>query len=134
MKLEITQREKEGITVLDMKGQLVVGEAAGAFREKLTSLAAAGIKNVLLNMAGVDFVDSTGLGTMVICFTTFQKAGGKSKLVNLTRRNIELLVLTKLATVFEIFNDEQEAINSFFPDRSIQKFDILNFVQQQKNE
>jgi len=69
---------------------------------------------------------------MVICYTTLQKAGGTVKLLKLNKRNIELLLLTKLSTIFEIFGDEQDAINSFFPEREIKRFDILNFVQQQK--
>ena len=69
---------------------------------------------------------------MVICYMSVQKAGGSLKLVNLNRRNLELVLLTKLSTVFQIFNEEQEAINSFFPDRQIKHFDILSFVQQQK--
>ena len=72
--------------------------------------------------------------TMVICFTSVHKVGGALKLLNLSRRNIELLVLTKLTTVFELFGDEQDAVNSFFPDREIRKFDILSFVQQQDDE
>ena len=56
------------------------------------------------------------------------------KLLNLNKRNLELLVITKLATVFDLFTDEQDAVNSFFPDREIKTFDILNFVQQMKNE
>jgi anti-sigma B factor antagonist len=79
----------------------------------------------------VDYVDSTGLGGLVISFTTLRKSGGALKLLNLSRRNIELLVLTKLTTVFEIFDDEQEAVNSFFPNRKIRKFDILSFVREQ---
>ena len=69
-----------------------------------------------------------------MCATTLRKAGGNVKLVNLNRRNIELLVMTKLATVFEIFTDEQDAINSYFPDRKIKTFDILDFVQKMKEE
>ena len=65
-------------------------------------------------------------------FTTLRKAGGQLKLVNLNRRNIELLVLTKLTAVFEIFTDEQDAVNSFFPGREVKKFDILNFVRRIK--
>ncbi|MCL4401336.1 MAG: STAS domain-containing protein, partial [Acidobacteria bacterium] len=75
--------------------------------------------------------DSTGLGALVICYTSLRKAGGKLKLVNLTRRNVELLIFTKLTTVFEIFNDEQTAVNSFFPGREIKRFDILKFVKEQ---
>ncbi|HEU0141809.1 MAG TPA: anti-sigma factor antagonist, partial [Bryobacteraceae bacterium] len=65
---------------------------------------------------------------------TFQKAQGHLKLLNVSRRNIELLVLTKLETVFEVFADEQDAVNSFFPNREIRRFDILTFIQQHKQE
>lgn len=134
MSLEIEQREREGIAILDVKGRLVVGEGASALREKVRQ-AAESTKCVLLNLEGVDYIDSTGLGTLVICFTSLQKIDGKMKLCCLSRRNIELLVLTKLETVFEIFQSEQDAVNSFFPNREIKRFDILQFVQeQQKNE
>ena len=133
MALDIQRREKEGITILDLKGRLVVGDA-NLLREKVSEEAAGGKINIALNLAGVDYIDSTGLGTMVICFTSLQKANGALKLYNLNRRNIELLLLTKLSTVFHIFGEEQEAINSFFPEREIKHFDILSFVQQQKTE
>ena len=132
--MEIVQREREGITILDLDGRLIVGEAVGKLREKIVSLSNAGVKNVILNLAGVDYIDSTGLGSLVICFTTLQKAGGVMKILNLSKRNVELLVLTKLTTVFELYNDEQDAVNSFFPNREIKTFDILSFVQQQKDE
>ncbi|HET8550338.1 MAG TPA: STAS domain-containing protein [Bryobacteraceae bacterium] len=133
MSLAIAQRTKEGIVILDLKGRLVVGEPVAALREKIRQLAEAGSVNVTLNLEYVDYIDSTGLGCMVICYTTMQKAGGALKILNLSRRNIELLVLTKLSTVFEVFNDEQDAVNSFFPNREIRKFDILSFVQQQRD-
>ena len=82
----------------------------------------------------MDYIDSTGLGALVMCSTSQRKAGGSLKLENLNRRNIELLVMTKLATVFDLFTDEQDAVNSFFPDRAIKTFDILNFVEQMKKE
>ena len=85
-------------------------------------------------MAGVDYIDSTGLGALVICATSLRKAGGNVKLVNLNKRNIELLVMTKLATSFEIFTDEQDAINSYYPDRKLKAFDILDFVNKMKQE
>ena len=130
MSLSIEQREREGILILDLRGRLIVGEAAGALREKIRELAAAGRTQIILNLQQLDYIDSTGLGTLVICYTTIQKAGGALKVLNLNKRNIELLILTKLSTVFEIFNDEQDAVNSYFPDRQIKKFDILSFVQQ----
>jgi anti-sigma B factor antagonist len=74
------------------------------------------------------------LGAMVMCATSLRKVQGNVKLVNLSRRNIELLVMTKLATIFEIFTDEQDAVNSFYPGRKIETFDILSFVQELKNE
>ncbi len=131
MALDIQTREKEGISILDLKGRLVVGDAS-LLREKVSEVAAGAKNNVILNLAGVDYIDSTGLGTMVICFTSLQKAGGALKLYNLNRRNIELLLLTKLSTIIELFGAEQEAINSFFPEREIKQFDILSFVQQHK--
>jgi len=131
MALDIQRREKEGITILDLKGRLVVGDAS-LLREKVNEEAASGKTNVILNLADVDYIDSTGLGTMVICYTSLQKAGGALKLYNLNRRNIELLLLTKLSTIIELFGAEQEAINSFFPEREIKHFDILSFVQQHK--
>jgi anti-sigma B factor antagonist len=101
-------------------------------REKVDEELAAGHNRIILNLRHVDYIDSTGLGSMVICFTRSQKAGGAMKLVNLNRRNIELLLLTKLSTVMQIFGEEQEAVNSFFPEREIKHFDILTFLQQQK--
>jgi len=129
--LDIQGREKEGIAILDLKGRLVVGDAS-LLREKVNEEVARGQIKIALNLKDVDYIDSTGLGTMVICFTSLQKAGGSLKLYQLNRRNIELLLLTKLSTVFHIFGDEQEAVNSFFPEREIKHFDILSFIQQQK--
>jgi anti-sigma B factor antagonist len=132
MAFEIHEREREGIVVLDLKGRLTVGEPVSNLREKIRELADDGKINVVLNLAEVDYIDSTGLGGLVISFTTLKKAGGALKILNLSKRNVELLILTKLTTVFEVFGDEQDAINSFFPNRQIRKFDILDFVQQQE--
>ena len=130
MTLDMEQREREGIVILDLHGRLVVGEATSALREKIRELSETGRHNLIVNLQDVDYIDSTGLGGLVISYTTLKKAGGALKVTNLSRRNIELLVLTKLSTVFEVFNDEQDAVNSFFPNREIRKFDILSFVQQ----
>ncbi len=132
MNMEIQRREKEGITILDLKGRLAVGEPCTLLRENINEQIAQGNKQLLLQLQHVDYIDSTGLGSMVICYTTLQKLGGNLKLVQLNRRNLELMLLTKLSTIFQIFGDEQEAINSFFPEREIKHFDILSFIQQQK--
>ena len=133
MSMDIEQREREGIVILDLKGRLVVGEPIASLRERIRELCDGGRINIILNLEGVDYIDSTGLGGLVISYTTLKKAGGALKVVNLSKRTIELLVLTKLSTVFEMFDDEQEAVNSFFPNREIRKFDILAFVQQQND-
>ena len=102
-------------------------------RESVNEQIAQGHKQMILNLQQIDYIDSTGLGSMVICYTSLQKMGGGLKLVNLNRRNIELMLLTKLSTIFQIFADEQESVNSFFPEREIKHFDILSFVQQNKD-
>ncbi len=130
---ETKQREVEDITVLDLHGRLVLGEPSSILRTQLSDLINTGIRKILLNLEDVEYIDSTGLGTLVMAATSLKKSEGKLVLLNLNRRNIELMVMTKLSTVFEIFNDETDAINSFFPERKVHKFDILNFVQQQKD-
>src|ERR1700728_772459 len=134
MSIDIQQREHEGIAILDLKGRITMGQEAGELREKVSMLTSAGSINIIVNLGHVDYIDSTGLGAMVMCSTTVRRAGGNLKLENLNRRNIELLVMTKLATVFDLFTDEQDAVNSFYPDREIKKFDILNFVEEMKKE
>jgi anti-sigma B factor antagonist len=133
MSLEIEQRKNEGIVVLDLKGRITVGPGAAALREKVSAQNAAGVRNLVLELSGVDYIDSTGLGALVMCATTMRRNGGNIKLVNLNRRNIELLVMTKLETVFEVFADEQDAVNSCYPDRKVKTFDILDFVKKMKS-
>jgi anti-sigma B factor antagonist len=129
--MEIKTRQREGIHILDLEGSLVAGEACQLVREAALANLDQQPK-VILNLAGLDYIDSSGLGTLVYCFTNLQKAGGGLRILSPSERDMELMVLTKLATVFQVFNDEQEAVNSFFPGREIKKFDILNFVQEQR--
>src|SRR3954463_9556902 len=114
MSLEIHQVEREGITVLQMKGRITLGKEATALREKVAELAANNQRNLVFNLAGVDYIDSTGLGALVMCVTSVRKINGNVKLVNLNKRNIELLVMTRLATSFEIFTDEGDAVGSYY--------------------
>jgi anti-sigma B factor antagonist len=132
--LDIRQREREEVLILDLNGRITMGDEAADLRDRLRELSAAASRNFILNLQEVDYIDSTGLGAMVVCFTSVRRLGGKLKLENLNRRNIQLLLLTKLTTIFEIFNDEQDAVNSFFPDREIKRFDILSFVRGQAGE
>jgi anti-sigma B factor antagonist len=134
MALVIHEREVEGILILDLQGRLVAGEAAGALRERGNHAANAESRNMVLNMQGVDYIDSSGLGTLVAAHSTLGKAGGGMALMNLSKRSAELLILTKLATVFRIFDDEKAAVDSFFPNREVRRFDILDFVKSAEKE
>ncbi len=134
MSLEITQREREGIVVLDLQGRITAGPEATAFREAFEKAAVGAEPKVVLNMKGVEYIDSTGLGALVMVGTQTKSAGGAAKLVYLNRIAMELLVMTKLDTIFEVFDDETDAESSFYPSREIRKFDILNFVNQLKEE
>jgi anti-sigma B factor antagonist len=132
MPLDIVESVREDITVLTLKGRLTLGES-NLVREKVNQLAAAGKFKIVIDLSNVEYIDSTGLGILVICFTSLKKQGGALKLVNPNKRNVELLLLTKLHTVFEVFNEVQDAVNSFFPDRQIKHFDILSFVKGQED-
>jgi anti-sigma B factor antagonist len=132
MSLEIQEREREGIILLDLKGRIIAGDEVGTFRSAIERLSESGQPKIILNLHAVDYIDSLGLGTMVMCYTRLRKIGGIAKLSQLNRRNLELLLLTKIDTIFEVFDDETEAVNSFFPEREIRRFDILAFVKQLK--
>ena len=133
MPLEMNRREAEGVTILDLRGRLVQGPEVTALRERFNDLEREQVKNVILNFKQIDFIDSTGLGMLVAVQSQIEKAGGAVRLLGLSKRGAELMVLTKLSTVFQIFDDEQAAINSFFPGREVKRFDILEFVQSQEN-
>jgi anti-sigma B factor antagonist len=132
MSLLIEKREREGIAILDLKGRITMGEEVTNFRQTVQDLAKEPSPKLILNMHGVDYIDSTGLGAIVMCSTAVRGASGITKLLNLNKRNIELLVATKLSVIFEVFDNEQDAVNSFFPGREIKKFDILEFVKANK--
>ena len=135
MPLEISRREREGIVLLDLKGRIVAGDETSDFRSAFEKEADNRPEaRLILNMQGVDYVDSTGLGALVMCSTLLRNNNGQTKLLNVNRRNIELLIMTKIDTIFEVFDNETDAVNSFFPDRAIKRFDILAFVQQFKDE
>ena len=113
MSLDIQQREHEGIVILDAKGRITVGPEATTLREKVASVTAAGSKNIILNLAHVDYIDSTGLGALVMCATTQRKAGGALKLLNPGRRAESMLQMMSLYAVCEIVANEAEGIRSF---------------------
>jgi anti-sigma B factor antagonist len=111
--LNISERRNQSVMVLDLKGDIRIGEGNIHLHNILRLLVEKGEKKILLNLAGVSYIDSSGLGELVAGFSTLQKAGGEMKLLNLTKRVTELMVITKLLTIFDIFEGETEAVESF---------------------
>jgi len=111
--VKMTTRQVGDVTVIDVVGRITLGEGASAFRDTIRELAANGKKKLLLNLAEVSYIDSSGIGEMVSGFTTVANQGGAVKLLNLTKRVRDLLQITKLYTVFEVFDDEAAAVRSF---------------------
>jgi anti-sigma B factor antagonist len=109
----IEERVIGDITVLDLKGKMTLGEGDELLKDKINSLIHQGQKKLLLNLEGVPYIDSAGLGEIVRTYTTVSRQGGNLKLVNLTKRITDLLSITKLLTVFETFDSEPEALKSF---------------------
>ncbi len=111
--MQIEQRTVGSVMILDLKGKITLGEGDEALKDKINSLILQGHKKMLLNLADVPYIDSAGLGEIVRTYTTVSRQGGQLKLVNLTKRITDLLMITKLLTVFETFDNEQEALTSF---------------------
>ena len=111
--MDIVERTVSDVTVLDLKGKMTLGEGDELLKEKINSLLANGKKKLVLNLEGVPYIDSAGLGEIVRTFTTVSRQGGKLKLLNLTKRIEDLLSITKLLTVFETFDSEADAVKSF---------------------
>jgi anti-sigma B factor antagonist len=111
--LKMTSREVDGITVLTLEGRIVLGEESNALREQVKSLLAAGKRKIVLNMGQVTYIDSAGLGTLVAAHHTARTQGATLKLSNLGKKFQEILQVTKLLTVFEVYDSEAAAISSF---------------------
>jgi anti-sigma B factor antagonist len=112
MSMVLKPRRLDDVVILDLSGRITMGEGAVILRDQIQKLLAAGDRKFLLNLADVDYIDSTGLGELVTSFTTVRNNEGQLKLLNLTRRVQDLLQITKLLTVFEVFNSETEAMKS----------------------
>jgi anti-sigma B factor antagonist len=113
MALTIASREVNGVTVLDLSGRITLGEGSVQLRDAIRGLISKGQKSILLNLAEVNYIDSSGLGELVSAFTTAKNQQAEVKLLKLTKKVHDLLQLTKLYTVFDIFDDEASAITSF---------------------
>ena len=113
MSVKMTTRQVGDVTVIDAVGKITLGDGASSFRETIRNLNGSGQKKLLLNLAEVSYIDSSGIGEMVSGFTTVANQGGVLKLLNLNKRVKDLLQITKLYTVFEVFDDESAAVRSF---------------------
>ena len=113
MALRMTDREVNGVTVIDLEGRIVLGEESNSFREKVKGLLAAGKKKIVLNLANVTYIDSAGLGTLVATFHSARSQGAMLKLANLGQKFKEVLQVTKLMTVFDTYESEAAAVQSF---------------------
>ena len=111
--MQISEREAGSVTVVELSGRVTLGDGDILLTDKLRSLVHQGKKNVLLNLSRVNYVDSAGLGALVSGYTTITREGGTLKLANVTTRLQHLLSITKLLTVFESFDSEDEALRSF---------------------
>lgn len=113
MSVKLNHRQVGDVTVIDAVGRITLGDGASTFRDTIRELAGSGHKKMLLNLGEVSYIDSSGIGEMVSGFTTITNQGGQLKLLNLTKRVKDLLQITKLYTVFEVFEDEATAVRSF---------------------
>jgi anti-sigma B factor antagonist len=111
--VKLSTRQVGDVTVIDAVGRITLGEGSSTFRDTLKNLTANGNKKLLLNLGEVSYIDSSGIGEMVSGFTSVTNQGGQLKLLNLTKRVKDLLQITKLYTVFEVFDDEAAAVRSY---------------------
>jgi len=111
--LDVKERQAGDVTILDLSGEVRMGEGSISLRDSIRNLADQGKKKVLLNLRGVKYVDSSGIGELIANYTTISRQGGQLKLLNLTERIRNLLVITKLLTVFDSYDNEAEALKSF---------------------
>jgi anti-sigma B factor antagonist len=111
--LDVRERQAGDVTILDMYGSVRIGEGSVALRDSVRRLIGEGKKLVLLNLGGVNYMDSSGVGELIANYTTLSREGGQLKLLNLTDKIQNLLVITKLLTVFDTYDNEAEALSSF---------------------
>ena len=111
--MQIDERPVGDVVVLDLKGKITLGEGDELLKDKVNSLLNQGQRKIVLNLGGVPYIDSAGLGEVVRTYTTVSRQGGSLKLLNLTKRITDLLSITKLLTVFETFESEDAAVRSF---------------------
>jgi anti-sigma B factor antagonist len=134
MAFDILETEREGVAILSLRGRLTSGPPVETLRETLERLDADGRTRIVLDFRDCDYIDSSGLGCLVFAHTRIARANGHMTLFGLNRRGLELMVLTKLATVFRILDNEIDAVDACFPDRNAKAFDVLEFVRSQRGK
>ena len=116
MSFKATSREIRGITVVDVSGRITLGEGSAMLREMVRDMMGKGQLKIVLNLGDVTYIDSSGIGELVSSFTAVKKEGGELKLLHLTKKVHDLLLITKLFTVFDVHNDENKAVSSFISE------------------
>jgi anti-sigma B factor antagonist len=111
--IQATTRDSNGVSIVDLSGRITLGEGSSTIREMVRDLLSKGQKRILLNLADVNYIDSSGLGELVSAFTTVRNQGGELKLLSLNKKIRDLLQITRLYTVFEVFDQEAAAVSSF---------------------
>jgi anti-sigma B factor antagonist len=134
MSFELEQRERDGVTILAPRGRLTAGEPVEAMRARLEPMFSVSEARVVIDLTGTDYIDSSALGCLVYAHQQVEAHNGRMALYGISARNLELMVITKLSTVFRIFEEEGDAVNACWPGREPRKFDILDFVRQQRTE
>ena len=113
MSMKASTRQVDGVTIVDLSGRITLGEGSVVLRDTIKDLLGKGAKHILLNLGDVSYIDSSGIGELVSAFTSVRNQGGELKLLKLTKKVHDLLQITKLYTVFDIKDDETDAIRSF---------------------
>ncbi len=127
--LNIHQREREGIVILDLDGRLVMGGGDIALRDFIQSLLEGGNRQLILNLVKVFEIDTAGNGVLLLLAQQYRDAGGKVALFNIAHAHGKLYEMARLETVVEIYRNELDAVNSFFPDRKVSHYDILEYIE-----
>lgn len=132
MSFELGIRDGDGVRILAPAGRLVAGETMEEFRAAVDAALGEGRVRLVVDMTRVSYMDSSALGCLVVTHKRMQEAGGAMALFGLSVRNLELMILTKLSTVFRLHETEVDAVNSVIPGRETPRFDILEFVKRQR--
>ena len=131
--LGIHQRETEGSVILDLNGKLVMGSGETALSDFVGKLFDAGNRQLILNLAATSEIDTSGMGILLILAQQYLNAGGKMVLYNIAHSHGKIYEMARLESAVEIYRDELDAVNSFFPDRKTPHYDILEYIEEQKD-